>query len=202
LVAAGKDRGLWITWLEEKMEVATMPKLVQSTPDRGFQLSEDFEFIIKTFASSDVLLLLRDNWDEYSVFLDCDQALKSRRDNMNLKYDSKRAAACATLLKKKLRAILVTCMNGKKQRLDATFIPSRELLVASQDGVPFVDIPDSDNDHWEMLKTLGVSIKLDISFYLRCLDRPEGSDDSARVAKLLDTIQFRCNDEADASIVK
>jgi len=184
------------------MEVATMPRLVRRTPDGGFQISEDFEFIIKNFPSSEVLLLLRYNWDEYSVFLDPEQASKKSRDDMTLKYDSKRVAACASLLKQKLGSMLVTCTTGKKQRLYTTFLPSRELLVASQDGMPFVEIPDTENNRWKILETLGVSIKVDISFYLRSLESLEGSSDSARVTKLLDTIQFRCNDEADAAIVK
>ncbi|KAF8849225.1 hypothetical protein BDZ45DRAFT_240473 [Acephala macrosclerotiorum] len=199
----GKDREAWSRWLEEKMEVATMPRLVEPTTDRGFIMSDDFKFIIKNFPSSDVLLLLRDNWEDYSRYFDPDKMSQWKdREEMTAKYDAWRYVTSATKLREKLGSMLVTCTNGKKHRLDATFLPSKELLVASQDGVPFVEIPEPNNSSWQVFETLGVSIKVDISFYLRCVERLEGSGDGTRVEKLLDLIQLRCNSEADASLVK
>jgi hypothetical protein len=187
------------------MEVATMPRLVQPTTDRGFKLSEDFEFIIKNFPSSDILLLLRDNWDEYSKFIEPDHAEKASKDErITKKFNTKEFIRSASRLKEKLGSMLVNCTTGKKCRLNTTFLPSRELLVASQDGVPFVDIPDADYPRWHVLKTLGVSIKVDVSFYLRCLEKlaDEESDDSVRVAKLMNTIQLHCDDDVQASIIR
>jgi hypothetical protein len=204
MVAAGENCESWVTWLEEKMEVATIPRLVQFTPDRGFKMSEDFEFIIKNLPSSDILQLLRDNWAEYSRYFDPDRMLKWNKEEMNLKFDSTQFTECATDLRKKLESMLVTCTTGKKQRLDATFLPSRELFLLAQEGMPFVYVPDPDNAHWEVLKTLGVSVKVDVSFYVRCLERLqlEDSDDGIRVAKLLNTIQLRCDDEIEARVIK
>jgi len=196
------DVSIWAKWLEEKMEVATIPRLVQATPEKGFTLSEDFEYIIKTFSSSDVLLLLRDNWEEYSCYLQPDQMSQSTRDKLMLKYNSARFNTSAEILRLKIRSMLVTCQDGKKHRLDTTFIPSRDLVVASQEGVPFVDIHDPDDVKWKMLETFGVSIKVDVSFYLRCLDRLQGSNNSVQVAKLFDTIQFRCNYAEEKATVK
>jgi hypothetical protein len=51
MVGPADNNRLWTKWLEEKMDIASIPRLVQTTPDRGFRLSEDFEYIIKTFPS-------------------------------------------------------------------------------------------------------------------------------------------------------
>ncbi|KUJ23972.1 uncharacterized protein LY89DRAFT_712924 [Mollisia scopiformis] len=179
----GRKCDLWVAWLEEKMDVATIPRLVSTTTDRGFKLSEDFEFIIKTFPSFAVLGLLRENWDKYSRFFDPDELKKWNEKEIGVKYDTKRFHISGDRLKQKLSSMLVTCTDGKKHRLDTTFLPSKELLV---------------------LSILGVSIKVDVSVYLRCLEQLalESSNDSARIMKLLDTIQYRCGDEKEAAIIK
>jgi hypothetical protein len=84
-------------------------------------------------------------------------------------------------------------MNGKKCRSDTTFLPSRELLVASRDVVSFVDIADADNSRWQLLEKLGVSIKVDVSVYLCCLEKLalEQSNDHMKIARLFDTLQLR-----------
>ncbi|KAG0645662.1 hypothetical protein D0Z07_8708 [Hyphodiscus hymeniophilus] len=204
MAAAGADRDLWARWLEERMGVATIPRLVTSTIDGGFKLAEDFEFIIKNFPSSEVLLLLRDNGEEYSKYLDPAQAKRWNGDFLDPTYESAQGSVCAVALKEKLSSMLVSCTTGKKCRLDTTFLPSKELLVASQDGTPFVDIPDGNDTRWQMLEMLGVSIKVDVSFFLRGLERlqAEHSEDGDRVDKILNMIQLRCDDEAEASIVK
>jgi hypothetical protein len=79
--------------------------------------------------------------------------------------------------------------------------------VAAQDDMPFVDTPDANNEGWKVLEMLGVTIKVDVSFYLRCLERlegetPQGSDDIARIQRLLDTIEFRCDEGNKYTIVK
>ena len=204
MAAVGANRDMWTRWLEERMGVATIPRLVTPTSYRGFKLSEDFEFVIKNFPSSDVLLLLRENWEEYYKYLDPNQAKRWNGEYLDSAFASTEGSTCAFALKKKIGSMLVTCTTGKKHRLDTTFLPSKELLIASQDGAPFVDISDGNDTRWQVLETLGVSVKVDVSFFLHCLERlqAERSDDGARVEKLLNMIQLRCDDEAETSIVK
>lgn len=202
LAAGGKDADHWTRWLEEKMEVATIPRLVQRTVEGGFALSDDFEFIIKNFPSSEVLLLLRDNWEAYSKYFDPDQVLTASKEGPMLQYTQVNFSASVGRLKQKLGSMLVTCKDGRTLRLDTTFLPSHELLVASQDEVPFVDIPDAENTSWHVLKLLGVSISVDISFYLRCLEGLVGSVDEDRIRNLFNSIQLRSSDKDGASIVK
>ena len=166
----------------------------------GFKLSEDFDFIIKNFASSDVLVLLRENWEEYSKFFDTDRTPQVIKDHkISGKFNGKEFAKCARTLREKLESMLVTCATDKKHRLDTTFLPTEELVMASQDGVPFVEIPNADDPRWGVLKKLGVSIKVDVMFYLRSLERlsKAGSDDGIRAEKLLNSIQARCDAESD-----
>jgi hypothetical protein len=206
-ITAGQDCDSWSTWLEEKMDVATMPRLVQPSRDKGWEMSDHFEFIIKNFTSSEVLLLLRDNWKQYSAFINPDKMGMDTKQKLIAKYDASKFTASAYRLEMKLRSMLVTCTNGKKQPLNTTFLPSKDILVAAQDDMPFVDIPDANNEGWKVLEMLGVTIKVDVSFYLRCLERlegerPEGSDDIARIERLLDTIEFRCDEANKDTIVK
>lgn len=77
----------WAIWLEKKMEVATMPRLVKDMADGGFDLSDDFAFIIKNFPSSDALLLFRDNWSEYSKYMDADQRKRCNEEDKIFRYD-------------------------------------------------------------------------------------------------------------------
>jgi hypothetical protein len=189
------------------MDVATMPRLVQPSRDKGWEMSDHFEFIIKNFTSSEVLLLLRDNWKQYSAFINPDKMGMDTKQKLIAKYDASKFTASAYRLEMKLRSMLVTCTNGKKQPLNTTFLPSKDILVAAQDDMPFVDIPDANNEGWKVLEMLGVTIKVDVSFYLRCLERlegerPEGSDDIARIERLLDTIEFRCDEANKDTIVK
>lgn len=202
LAAGGKNDGNWTKWLEEKMEVATIPRLIQRTVEGGFALSDDFEFIIKNFPSSEVLLLLRDNWEAYSKYFDPDQVLTASKEGPMLQYTQANFSASVGRLNLKLKSMLVTCKDGKSHRLDTTFLPSHELLVASQDEVPFVDVPDAENSSWHILKLLGVSISVDITFYLRCLEGLAGSDDEDRIRNLFNSIQLRSGDKDGASIVK
>lgn len=48
-----------------------------------------------------------------------------------------------------------------------TFLPSKRLLVAAQNGVFFVDVPEADNAGWEKLTLLGDSANVNVIFYLR-----------------------------------
>lgn len=192
----------WTDWLEHKMDVATMPRLVQTTAERGYKLSDDFEWIIKNFPSSEVLLLLRDNWEEYGQYLET--AFKPPNERLTQKYEPSKLAVSACHLKHKLGSMLVLDTNGNRSRLDSTFLPSKELMVASQDGVPFVDVLDPDDPRWQKFEILGVKIKVDVDVYLRCLKNlaTEKSNDRERVERLFDTLQSRSEVKSEATTIK
>lgn len=211
-----QNRKTWSKWLEEEMDVATVPRLVQRSADemQAWNLSEDFELVLKTFPSSHVLRLLRDNWDNYSRFFDADQ-LEKHKDELERKYKPSKfigemyvgssdafRKGVATVLDR-LRSLMVTCKDGKKHRLDRTFLPKKELLMAAQDEIPFLDIPDSNDSRWEVLQVLGVTTRPDVSFYIRSLEKLalEESSDGVRVASLMSSIQVRCEYKEDFEAV-
>ncbi|KAL2075234.1 hypothetical protein VTL71DRAFT_177 [Oculimacula yallundae] len=204
-LAVGRNgRGAWSAWLEERMHVATIPRLVELTTDGGFKLSEDFEFIIKTHRSSEVMVLLRVHWHEYCRFFDPSQAKRWSEDPSMRMYVPSQYLLSVTRLRQKLGAMLVRCKDGKMHRLDTTYLPCRELLVASHD-VPFVEILDPDDAAWKLFEVLGLSIRVDIHFYLRSLEKlsKSTSDNALYVfASLIDTIQYRCSDPVEAAAVK
>lgn len=148
LVAGGKSMKAWSAWLEERMQVSTIPRLVELTTDGGFKFSEDFEYIIKTHKSSDVMLLLRAHWSEYCKFFDPEQARRWSEDPSMRMYTSNQYINSVTRLRQKLGAMLVDCTDGKTHRLDTTYLPCRDLQALSQD-VPFVDIPEPDHPAWK-----------------------------------------------------
>jgi hypothetical protein len=51
------------TWLVQNLKLATYPRL---TYPHGSSFSPDFQFLLSTCSSQQILLLLRDNWAHYS----------------------------------------------------------------------------------------------------------------------------------------
>ncbi|KAI9054809.1 hypothetical protein LZ554_001954 [Drepanopeziza brunnea f. sp. 'monogermtubi'] len=205
LSTASEGGEAWMAWLEERMKVASIPRLVELTTEGGFKFSEDFEYIIKTYKSSEVLRLLRAHWKEYSKLFDPAVISKGSSDPSMSIYSSDQYIASAIRLKQKLGALLVTCTDGKMHRLDSTYLATRDLRSVGRD-VPFVDIPDPDHTGWEVFEILGVSIKVDIHFHLRSLEELSKSKPSDKTfeayTSLLETISYRCRDEVEAAVVK
>ncbi|XMA12910.1 hypothetical protein WAI453_005701 [Rhynchosporium graminicola] len=204
LAFGGQGINAWCSWLEDKMQVATIPRLVELTTDRGFKLSEDFEFIMKNYKSSEVLVLLQAHWTEYSKFFDPDQERKWSQDPSMKVYDTSEYLRSVTKLRQKLGAMLVQCEDGQSRRLDKTYLPCRELRVASH-KLPFLEVPDPDDHAWKSFEILGLSVKVDIHFYLRSLEELSQSkfDNAPELfAKLIDTIQYRCFDDVEVTAVK
>ncbi|CZS90250.1 uncharacterized protein RAG0_01389 [Rhynchosporium agropyri] len=166
LAFGGQGINAWYSWLEDKMQVATIPRLVELTTDRGFKLSEDFD-----------------------KFFDPDQERKWSQDPSMKVYDTSEYLRSVTKLRQKLGAMLVQCEDGQSRRLDKTYLPCRELRVASH-KLPFLEVPDPDDHAWksfEILEELSQS-KFD--------NAPE------LFAKLIDTIQYRCFDDVEVTAVK
>ncbi|CZT44957.1 uncharacterized protein RSE6_05219 [Rhynchosporium secalis] len=172
-----------------------------NSKDRGFKLSEDFEFIMKNYKSSEVLVLLQAHWTEYSKFFDPDQERKWSQDPSMKVYDTSEYLRSVTKLRQKLGAMLVQCEDGQSRRLDKTYLLYRELRVASH-KLPFLELPDPDDHAWKSFEILGLSVKVDIHFYLRSLEELSQSkfDNAPELfAKLIDTIQYRCFDDVEVT---
>ena len=181
------DQEGWLEWLGRNMGLSDVPKLVKilsqtSRTAYTFEMSPDFDFIIKSRASVDVLLLLCDHWRIYKTWLDPD--CESLRE-AGLEASSRR-------LKNKLSSTVVKCRGGISCRLDETFLPTQDHLSESNGSLPFLDVPEPEHIRWKVLEHLGVGTKLDVKFYLRCLDKMSGTDSQwHQVAFFLEQIQAR-----------
>jgi hypothetical protein len=187
------DQEGWLKWLGKNMGLSDVPKLVRILSQTSrtvytFEMSPDFDFVIKSWASVDVLLLLCDHWMIYKTWLDPD-------------FESHCEAgfeASSRRLKDKLSSTVVKCQGGTSCRLDETFLPIQYHLSESNGLVPFLDVPEPEHIRWKALKHLGVGVRRDVKFYLRCLDKLSGTNSQQhQVAFFLEQIQARYNDNKE-----
>jgi len=194
LTANPNDSETWLKWLRENMGISHLPKLVSitSSDDQGkatsFNLSQDFEFLMKSAPSEEVLQLLCDNWLEYLEWIE-----PPIFTTMGTEF-----AASQKRLKAKISAMIVKAKTNQACRLDETFIPLEELVTAAKGSVPFLDLPEPSHPRWQKLSHFGVGVKQDVKFYLRCLDKISNSDKhTSQAGFFLEQIQARCNDDEE-----
>lgn len=192
LIAGGSDPTKWFEWLEKIAKVSILPRLTEPDPafPNSFRLSRQFISIMQSFNSSDFLILLRDNWFRYSRWLE---------DDAGGAGDDARKA-CRQNLRQALQATPVQCLGGAKRPLQEVFLPIPELVGKAQGQVPFVDVQEPLDPHWQRLKVLGLGVEGDVRFYIRCLEAMSGTRDPKivdRAAEVLEQIQARCSELPD-----
>ncbi|KAN0099174.1 hypothetical protein V8E51_012949 [Hyaloscypha variabilis] len=129
----------FISWICSSVGVSTKPRLV----DVHLRLTPEFNFL-KANASKDLLILLRDNWGFYAPQLQrSESALNVALKEMN-----------------------VVCIDGRLRPLRKTILPRQSLKVAAP-NLPFVDIPDPENTHWNHLAIFGVLTRENTTLYQR-----------------------------------
>lgn len=74
---------------------------------------------------------------------------------------------------KNLKEIMVTCADGSRCALSSTFVKRSALRM--MDDLPFLPLSDPDNEEWDYLKKLGVSLSADSASYLKLLVRMKES---------------------------
>jgi hypothetical protein len=173
----------WHIWLLEVLKVASHPRMAKRTIKSRFIIHQDFEWVLLKKPSTQWLLLLREYWPVYQEFLEKDEGKKEREE--------------PNLSRSRVRDILsrqiVSCRDGTSSRLDATFLPTDEMLAAAKGCVPFLDIPNPEDGRWRVaLKPLGVSLTTDLLFYLRALENLKRKNPSHDlVCEFLEQIQAR-----------
>lgn len=68
-----------------------------------------------------------------------------------------------------LKQIMVTCADGSRCALSSTFVKRSALRMMND--LPFLPLSDPDNEEWDFLKKLGVSLSADSASYLKLLVR-------------------------------
>ena len=134
----------FVTWVCSRLKVSTTPRLVNEQQ----LLTPEFNFL-KTTAPKDLLLLLRDHWDNYDSQLD---SRNSRNSN----------------LRSAISAMNVDCTDSLPRRLNTTVLPLATLKAIGP-NLSFIDIPEPNNPGWLNLSNFGVLTSLSTEFYLRQL---------------------------------
>jgi hypothetical protein len=185
--AAPGDQKRWHQWLVDSLRVAIYPRLVESVGNNKdqFRLSGDFEWLLMHRPSAEFLMLLRDQWQIYSRYIENDVS-QSKFHESN---ESRRQ------IRERLSFTGVKCRDGIVRQAEKTYLPTNELVAAAKGCIDFVDVPNPEDKHWELvLHNIQVGLKDDLDFYLQALQtlkvRAVTKDG---VANFLEQIQARSN---------
>jgi hypothetical protein len=166
----------WTAWLVKNLRLAKYPRLVVPSTDPESILSKDFQLLLSTCSSQQILLLLRDNWDYYSTWIGPDNSLTME--------------ASRTKLTEKLSSIQVTCCGGREAPLNQTIIPMGDMVHESIIEMFLLDIPEPEDTRWKCLRHLGVVVESGAGPFIQCLQRLKVSGASLKqVSELYTQIQ-------------
>ncbi|KAH8820670.1 hypothetical protein F5884DRAFT_745017 [Xylogone sp. PMI_703] len=169
------EPGDWQKWLVEQLHVSQIPRLANPPIGAPFSLSNEFQFILDTYLSTDLLLLIRHNWGYYSKWI-----VDKGRDETKSAW-----RVSQHKLRETISSINVKCRQGVSSTLNKSFLPLSSLQLESFVSVPFLDVPEPDNDEWDFLKHFGVIVELDASFFVECLRRLKDAPASKKQASQL-----------------
>lgn len=162
----------FVDWLVECQNLSRIPRLVSLLDESRFSLSKEFQFLLDTYPSSRILLLLRDHWGCYAELIDGSYDHPHRKDSM-LK------------LREQLGSMKVTCRNNTVEFLNRTFLPLSGFQHEDYLSVPLLDVPDPNDCNWSFLSLLGVTIKVDVEHFVQQLQALQTDEPSLdRVASL------------------
>jgi hypothetical protein len=166
LTAFPHKREKWLHWLRKFFNLSTLPRLAFPPLGSSFVLSDDFKFIFKKCPSSEVLLLLRDNWSHYSKWIEEDRT-------QDTKSESNRSRSG---VRKELALMEVKCHDGIYHPLGETSLPGIESDMDISSHLPILKVPKRENRKWVMFQSLGVAVDESLRFYLLCLVSMKGSE--------------------------
>lgn len=142
---------------EEIPEKFTLSAAVGDTKMK-FVLSQEFTFMFRQCSSSDVLQLLKDNWQHYSQWI----------DGGHMKWQNAAFLESSSQLKNSLGTCLVQSAKGPLP-LRETVLPMIDRQLDEGCHIPAVDISDPQHPEWTLLSYFGVIMKGNVQYYLRCL---------------------------------
>jgi hypothetical protein len=153
------QRNDWNVWLENKLNICQVPRLVSSLDDK-FTVSEEIECIISHWSSKEFLDLLRRNWNIYFKWLS-KGSQKDRSDEWKKSQDA---------LRNRIASTLVECMDGNKRPLNQTIFPSFILKqIECTKVLPLLSLPEGSTKNWGFLENLDVKVKPDVEVWIQCL---------------------------------
>lgn len=176
-------------WMVQNLSLHKLPRISSSPRSSKFSLSLDFQFIIDTKSSKEVLLLLRDNWQHYAQWI---EAGTSRKADLNWRSSQ-------DSLRRKLSSMEVQCLSGVITQLDQTFLPFSTLLPEKSLAIPYLDVPDPDDERWKHLRHLRVVVKLGAKVFIQYLQELQRNGGSlSQAAEFYKQLRGLGREEVDA----
>jgi len=196
LTAVGSEgRDGWLEWLRKNMDIQYLPRLVavvaETNTRHSFVVSEDFKFLVSCKSPAEVLHLLCEQWREYSAYLEIPHG-------RGIKIDF---AESRQKVVDYISSIEVPCDGPAAARclLKDTFLPLDDLVSDAKGLVPFLDIPEPTNAHWEKLDNFGVGVKPHVRLYLKCLEKIKGLETHVSEAhRFMGKIQMMYKDDENS----
>ena len=166
----GKQLEKWAKWLESFLGVRSSIRVAGSDN----QFTPEFRHLVANL--------------ETEVLLD-----------VVLSSSIREAGSFTKIIRDMLGAIDVTCEDGSKVRLNQTCLASSSLKAVAVEGLPFLQLKDSEALKWKKLKELGVSVTPDLYFYLRCMSLIKGTLPSSRtvLVALYKNIEARLHENVE-----
>lgn len=150
----------WTAWLVKNLHVAKYPRLVVYDASSDAKLSKDFQFLLDTRSSQEILMMFRDQWSHYSMHFGSIEAT---------------AKAPKSDLTEKLSRMHVCCHGGETARLSQTILPVRDITYESIASMSFLDVPEPDDPRWKYLEHFGVVVESGAEPFIQCLLQLKGS---------------------------
>jgi hypothetical protein len=169
-------------WMVANIGVAEFPRLVTySTYSASmFWLSEDFRFLLNNSSYVSVLLLLRDCWDHYAIWI-------IQGNDLDLEN-------CKQEVREAIGSISVSCKGGGSARLRDTMLPTPNMEATNLASLPFIEIPDPENSRWRELNHFGVDVTAGIRPFIKSLEMLKESESTLeKASELYKQIYIQCN---------
>jgi hypothetical protein len=214
--SASGDEDDWLSYLKDVLQVATLPRMAQTSPlqkDRGsLKMSRDFKSLLKFCDVSDVLHVLLSNWHHYAHLIEprgtgddseeeklrwLRDALWHRGDEAESLDDSSPYEPNATLIRE-LRWKQVN-IGTTKAPLEYCALPNLDPRFDEDPDIrlPTLDLKNFSKDERQRLKYLMVSVEADTRYYLKCLNQVRGkaAPPHGTLKQLYEEIQSRYDED-------
>lgn len=143
----------WLEWLEKQQKVNRVLRIFVKSADLSYDLSPEFDFIVKEWPGMRVLHLLKSHWSHYGNVI----APPKTSDEPAAVRDSRAKVVGA------LANISVTCKGDITSKLKCCLLPWQSTILPKEIvEIPIIDIPFTDIEEWKFLEVFGVG-KRDIT---------------------------------------
>ncbi|CAH0021674.1 unnamed protein product [Clonostachys rhizophaga] len=188
LPAMPERQDKWRKWLRQELHISTVPRLIVQVGKHHFVLSPEMELIRNHWSSADFLTLLRDNWNNYSGWLE-----PNNHCSWPQAWETSRVQ-----LQKQIASFKVQCkgMPGSYP-LDQTVLPN----VLQDDGEEVItyfrviDIPDPGEPSWAFLEKFGVIVQPNATLFLQGLETAKKMACAAEWVWFYEKIQIYASQE-------